>query len=123
MAPTCQRQVHGGTCGAPLHRVALNSREWGWADETGSMFGDRFPFNAYEELNRLAKIPERAADYALLKVLVDLGGTFHQHDPGSTRPAHVGPVPEHCDYPAYLSPSGWECRRCLAPLPADLPPL
>lgn len=111
--PICQRPVHRGTCGARLHRIAVNEREWGWADERGSTFGDRYPLEPYAELNRLSKIPARLGDYARLKAEVDLGGIFHQHNPGHTAGRlWEGTVPEHCDYPAYLSPSGWECRKC-----------
>lgn len=121
MTITCTVQVHGRrTCGALLHRVPSGPFDWAWADESGSTFGNRYPFNPYAELNRLQEIPARIGDYAMLKAEVDLGGTFHQHRPDPTAVPPTPPDPDrpadHCGQPSWLTPSGWLCRVCKEPL-------
>lgn len=110
-------------CGDALHRVAIPEDEWGWADETGSIYGmDRSlrhlapdPYTYLEGLAERCRggVPDAvAAEYHMLKVRLEVkGGTHHIHTP-ETVPAYVGDVPEHCGWPAMLRPSGWQCRQC-----------
>jgi hypothetical protein len=59
------------------------------------------------------------AEYSALKVRLDFGGTFHEHYPREW-PAWDGPpAPEHCGWPAWLRPSGWQCRQCGAALAVE----
>lgn len=124
-------------CPAVLHRVAVPELgEWGWADAQGSRFGDD-PDVAMlkpDPYACLAALGERcitgkgkgrqvdlraAGEYSMLKVRLDFGGTFHQHYPREL-PAYDGPpAPEHCGRPAWLRPSGWQCRQCGAALAAE----
>ena len=62
----------------------------------------------------------RAREYSALKVRLEMGMTFHIHRiraadepacPGSVRCCGYG-VPYCCEWPAWLRPSGWQCRRC-----------
>lgn len=57
-----------------------------------------------------------AREYSALKVRLETGGTFHVHQPDGPGPVHDGPVPEHCGWPGWLHPSGWQCRQCGAAL-------
>lgn len=120
-------------CPAQLHQAA-NERldEWVWLDEAGSPVGDDpdLPPDPYGHLADLAGMCERAhrqsrrgaeptwlyhaavREYSSLKVRLEFGGTFHTHRPLHLPPPYPGPVPEHCGWPAWLRPSGWQCRQC-----------
>ena len=55
----------------------------------------------------------RGREYSALKVRLEMGGTFHIHQVrASDTPPYRGPAVQHCDYPAWLRPSGWWCRKC-----------
>lgn len=103
-------------CGVDLHRIAVNDDEWGWADPSGSTFGDNFPSDPYAEMDRLIAAGN-IGRYHLLKVRVETGGAFHQHH-GLAGPHSRSDQPDHCGQPAYLAPTGWRCRAtdCKAPL-------
>jgi hypothetical protein len=126
----------GVTCPAVLHRVAIPELdEWGCADDAGSRFGDDPDLahcgpDPWAYLNELGERCIRgegkkavldlaaAREYSALKVRLETGGTFHQHYPKpGAEPAWDGPpVPEHCGWPGWLRPSGWQCRQCGAAL-------
>lgn len=56
---------------------------------------------------------DRGREYTALKVRLDMKGTFHiHHVRADDTPAYRGPAVQHCDYPAWLRPSGWWCRKC-----------
>jgi hypothetical protein len=121
-------------CPALLHRVAIPELdEWGWADEQGSRFGqdpdvamlkpDPYAYLAAlggrcvtgKGKGRLVD-HQAAAEYTMLKVRLEMSGTLHEHYPRE-QPAYEGPpAPEHCGWPAWLRPSGWQCRQCGAAL-------
>jgi hypothetical protein len=115
---TCIVPLFGGkVCGAAVHRAARTPRDWGWADESGSFFGPRFPSDPYEALAGMAQDMRRyGAAYSRLKANLDLcGPNIHQHRATSVA-APRNDQPECCGWPGYLSPSGWECRGCRAAL-------
>ena len=59
-----------------------------------------------------AEYHARGREYSALKVRLEFG-TFHIHRAReSDVPPYQGPPVSHCDYPAWLRPSGWRCRRC-----------
>jgi hypothetical protein len=128
-------------CGAELHRVALlGADEYAWADGDCHVMGidkDLLPLEAeggpYARLNALAAFmtasqkvakgrPERlsathwaaAREYSALKVRMDMSPGIHVHHAraGDSAPLYLGQVPEHCEWPMQLRPSGWHCRRC-----------
>lgn len=126
-------------CPAVLHRVAIPELdEWGWADEQGQRFGDDPDLahcgpDPWAYLNELGERCIRgkgkkavldlaaAREYSMLKVRLETGGTFHEHYPKpGAEPAWDGPpVPEHCGWPGWLRPSGWQCRQCGAALDVE----
>jgi hypothetical protein len=128
-------------CGDLVHMVAAENNEWMWAGRDEKITGlmpifRHLDVHPYERLKQLGdeitaffKLPKgkqtpelwaaqnRAfAEYNPLKVRLDMGGTFHTHTViGSTLPVEVADARkaiEHCDYPAYRRPLGWECRVC-----------
>lgn len=118
-------------CGDALHRVVIKEvDEWGWSDETGSIYGtDRDlrhlepnPYAYLQALSdrytdakgRMTAMPTSVAgEYSMLMVRLDLGGTFHTHQPENIQQEpFTGELPQHCEWPAMLRPSGWQCRRC-----------
>jgi hypothetical protein len=127
-------------CAVPLVRVAdLTADEYAWANAGGHQTGTdpdvahllpdpygRLAILA-SELGRAQAVRTkrasrtwlywaRAREYGALKVRLEMGGTFHVHQPDGPGPVHEGPVPEHCNWPGWLRPSGWQCRRCGAAL-------
>ena len=128
-------------CPAQLH-LAADTRldEWVWHDESGSILGDDpdLPPDPYGRLAHLGEIQmaahkqhkpgksdltwvfwAAAREYSALKVRLDFGGTWHTHYPREHGPAlHDGLVPEHCGWPMWLRPSGWQCRQCADRLEA-----
>ena len=121
-------------CKAPLHRAAdLVTDEFVWVDEHGHQTGDDPDVADLkpDPYACLAALGERcvtgkdrktaldlaaAREYSALKVRLETGGSFHVHQPDSPGPVHDGPVPEHCGWPGWLRPSGWQCRQCGASL-------
>lgn len=103
-------------------------------------FGGAYAYLAWlaDEMDRLSKLSRKRKDgchwpdeparltyhargreYAALKVRLELGGTFHiHHVRASDSPPYRGPAVSCCEYPAWLRPSGWWCRRCGQPLQA-----
>jgi len=60
----------------------------------------------------------RGREYSALKVRLEMGGTFHVHQVmASDIPPYCGPDVRCCEYPAWLRPSGWQCRQCRQPVP------
>lgn len=60
-----------------------------------------------------AEYHARGREYSALKVRLEFGGTFHIHQArASGTPDYQGTVPECCGWPAWLRPSGWQCRQC-----------
>lgn len=120
---TCGVPVHHGMCKAPLTQVPYaDTDEWAWADASGSITGDRYLFNPYEELEAL-KFAGQLGAYHALKVELDLAGSFHMHRP-LVYPVAIYPdrPDDHCGWPSYLSPRGWLCRVCKAELtPKEIP--
>ena len=55
-------------------------------------------------------------EYGALKVRLEMGGTFHVHQPGSPGPAYEGAVPWCCGWPGWLRPGGRQCRQYGAAL-------
>jgi hypothetical protein len=107
------------TCGEELHRIAISDREWGWVDSKGAYSHRRYPFNPYQRLNELASTDKkdhqygrRIEEYSRLLVDLEFGGMFHMHKPVSYPPELRADQPDHCGWPAYLAPHGWECRVC-----------
>ncbi len=59
----------------------------------------------------------RGREYSALKVRLEMGGTFHIHQVrASGKPDYEGTVPYCCGQPAWLRPSGWQCRQCRQPV-------
>jgi len=124
-----QRKVCCRLCGDRLHKIAhQGTDEFVWVDETNSPVGmdldlrhlQGSPYARLKELadtidgykNKLDPDCWRAsAEYISLKVRMEFKGMHHVHQPNRV-PAYDGDVPEHCDYPMWLRPSGWYCRRC-----------
>lgn len=112
--PECVVPVHGGTCGVEVHRVPAGDLDWAWADDTGSTFGPRYPFDPYAALERFRQdMPRYGHLYSRLKAELDLGGVnLHQHRAAP----HPEPRPDmpadHCGWPPHLAPIGWRCRVC-----------
>jgi hypothetical protein len=129
-------------CGDKLHRVADERADtWEWADENGRRFGADadlrdLPGGPGAYLARLGDMLARAQavsssraartwlywrtakEYSALKVRL-ASGTFHEHLPDYLdMPPFEGVVPEHCNWPMRLRPSGWQCRECGERLPA-----
>lgn len=105
-------------CGDDLYRAVFRDL-WTWHDSAGSPTGRdadlRHLPDPYQALNDLAARDDyqAACDYALLKVRLDIGLSFHMHDVRSDDlPGFPGVVPYHCDGPMWLRPSGWQCRTC-----------
>jgi hypothetical protein len=103
--------------------------EWGWVDEDGKHMHERYSFDPYERLNKLAAISNKDARYAAamqeysrLKVDLDFGGWLQMHVPSAIQPEPRADQPDHCGQPAYLAPAGWQCRECKAWLDT-LPPV
>lgn len=110
--------------------------EWVWADGNGSMTGPAadLPPDPYGYLAALSDMQlamhalhkrtksdftplfwARATEYSMLKVRLEMGGTWHTHYPVEHGPAiQAGPLPWHCGWPMWLRPSGWQCRQCKA---------
>lgn len=122
-------------CGKTLYQVAAaDSQEWIWVDADNSVMHSRYPGNPYEELNRLAAVPvpgkksdDRARaryakameTYSRLKVDLEMGGWYQLHLPVDLSAETYPDRPDdHCSEPPYLSPSGWQCRKCKTPLEA-----
>jgi hypothetical protein len=130
-------------CGDPVHQVPRGD-EWAWAGPDGKTTGidaDLRPLYAggsdpYAHLSLLAErmgaaMTARggprgtrasltllywaaAREYSALKVRLETGGTFHQHQVHASRgPGNRGPLPYHCAGPMRLTPSGWACRQCM----------
>ena len=126
----------GSPNGPDTDMVALFAPEANWL---GSV-------SPYDHLARLAALLDEATagkrtettwlyarsirEYVALKVRLDVGMSFHYHqlpsDWDAARFAETyvpGPqpraadLPYHCDRPAYLRPSGWQCRECRVMLP------
>jgi hypothetical protein len=88
-------------------------------------------------LDKAHKAPKRSCttwvyevtvrEYSALKIRLDSGYTTHLHLPDPATVVEHGPRPDpvsHCDYPAWLRPTGWQCRRCGADLtPRWEPPM
>lgn len=113
----CGVLVYQGICGAELTRVPYgDTDDWAWADASGSLTGDRYPFDPYRMLDRL-KTAGRLGAYHALKVEMDLSGSFHMHHP-LVYPVtvHDRRPGDHCGWPAYLAPRGWICRVCKTEL-------
>jgi hypothetical protein len=121
-------------CLAVLHRVAIPELdEWGWAGEDGQRSGTD-PDVAHLQPDPhayLAALGGRciagkgkdrrtdlraAGEYSMLKVRLEMGGTFHEHYPREQLAYDGPPAPEHCGWPGWLRPSGWQCRQCGAAL-------
>ena len=104
-----------------------------WADEAGRTYGrDADLAHIPDPYGHLGDLAVRALagdllagqEYSALKVRLDTGcGYEHQHqaDASGEPPLCPDPVPECCDYPAWLCPSGWWCRRCSRRLPVPVP--
>jgi hypothetical protein len=115
-------------CPARLVRVAdPRTDTWLWADESGSCTGTDGdlahipdPHGHLADLDRMARAGDMRAgrEYAALSIRLTTG-YHHEHYPADLAglPPHEGPVPEHCGWPAWLRPSGWQCRRCGERLP------
>lgn len=106
-------------CGRELHRIRVSDTEWGWADADGGATHSRYPFNPYERLNDLAAVSPKSpqyvrsmAEYSRLVVDVDMGGWYQMHIPSRQAPEPRADQPDHCNWPAYLAPKGWQCRVC-----------
>lgn len=121
-------------CEAVLVRAAdTRTDEYIWVDLAGRTYGrDADLAHIPGPYGHLADLAERAVrgdwaaarEYGALKVRLDAGcGYEHAHwTDGAGEPhLHPGPVPECCDYPAWLRPSGWQCRRCKRRLPVPVP--
>jgi len=66
-----------------------------------------------------AEYHARGREYSALKVRLETGGTFHVHHVRSSEvPDYAGIVPYCCGWPAWLRPSGWQCRQCRKPVMA-----
>lgn len=129
-------------CGEPLHRIADNRLdEFIWVGRDGKPYGNdsdlarlfdpaRNPLGVSDPYDALSKMADRlnradkarrtcrtrlywqiAREYSALKVRLEMAGTFHQHWTSET-PPYTGEVPEHCGWPMWLRPSGWQCRQC-----------
>jgi hypothetical protein len=120
-------------CGAVLVRAAdTRTDEYVWVDLAGRMYGpDTDLAHIPDPYGHLADLAERAVrgdrraagEYSALKVRLETGGTDHVHwtDASDDPPLHSGPVPGCCGWPAWLRPSGWQCRRCKRRLPVPVP--
>lgn len=110
-------------CGVMCTQVPGAGDEWAWAGPDGKVTGrdrdlirnclgpDGKPANPYEALAWLREHGP-ATEYVMLKVRLDLGLSFHVHQVmDKCRPAQPA-VRYHCEYPAWLRPSGWQCRVC-----------
>jgi hypothetical protein len=129
-------------CGDPVCCVP-HGDEWAWAGPDGKTTGTDTglrPFYAagsdpYAHLARMAERMDAAMtacggprgkrasltplywaaarEYSALKVRLETGLTFHQHQVHASRgPGNCGPLPGHCGWPMRLTPSGWACRQC-----------
>jgi hypothetical protein len=129
-------------CPAKLYRIPVtHTNEWGWQDAGGNRFGDdpdtamlkpdpyAYLATLAAKLDKAHKAPKRSCttwvyeaairEYSALKVRLDFGHTIHLHLPDPRTVVEHGPRPDpvsHCDYPAWLRPTGWQCRRCRADL-------
>jgi hypothetical protein len=129
-------------CGDPLHPVANERTDtFIWVDASGSQTGvdaDLRQLPGGDPFARLDVLTDRlkasryrdsaaAAEYSALTIrLGGTGGaaarTHHEHWAPVSEPMYTGLVPECCGWPAWLRPSGWQCRRCrrrLGPPPPD----
>ena len=127
-------------CPAELHLAADTQQdEWVWHDVHGRMTGSdpglpADPYGYIADLGEAIMAAHKAhrpgkaeftgvfwaagREYSMLKVRLETGGTWHTHSPREHGPAlHQGPVPEHCGWPMWLRPSGWQCRQCRARAP------
>lgn len=130
-------------CGDTLYRAAVMWDEWGYVDGRGNRLGTdsdlrHLPDGAYARLSELAERcttsagksdmsveGERAIrEYGRLKTRMEFGSSFHTHRAMEhLRVPNCGqePVPYGCGMPAYLRPSGWQCRVHLVPLEQCVP--
>lgn len=134
-------------CGVPVWRTGGADNEWYWTDLDGSSVGLdhiwlELGVEPYQRLAKLSreivsyhglrdsqKTPEqdrvinaRFIEYSLLGNRIAFGGgPSHVHrvaaEVGNTPLG--GQTPEHCGFPAYRRPSGWQCRECRADLGDD----
>lgn len=141
MLPISATEYPCYVCEVPVHMVAAANNEWMWAGRDDQLMGPGKEFahldvHPYERLKQLSeqiqaffKLPKgkqtlelqvaqhRAfAEYGPLKTRLELAMSIHTHTViGSSLPADVANARkkiEHCDYPAYRRPQGWECRVC-----------
>jgi hypothetical protein len=128
--PVCQM------CPAVLVRAAdLVQDDWVWVHGAGSRTG-RDPDLAYIPgpyghlgdlgVRALAGDMRAAQEYSALKARLDAScGYEHEHWPDPRQVTRYDdsdePMPEHCGWPAWRRPSGWQCRHCQARLPVPGP--
>lgn len=128
-------------CGDLLHLAAsAPADEYVYVDEAGSQTGTdadlrQLPGGGYARLAELDRMMTRAQagkrcertwlywalarEYSMLKVRLEMGGTFHVHHARQHRHTvdHQEPrlrtwtAPECCGWPMWLRPSGWHCRQ------------
>lgn len=139
LAPSSTGELPCYLCEDPCHMIALPDDTWGWAGRDGKITATDLRFRnlpggtpyarlkelsdkiqAYFKLPKSKQTPQMAAEqdawfreYSSLKTASEMGLSFHVHHVLAPKPAQERPsTVEHCDYPAWRRPSGWQCRKC-----------
>lgn len=104
-------------CGTTMSRQAIND-EFVWRDSDGrvAIHGFGLPdgyATVYELLDHLAQHDILAYSALAPKVTSGMDPYTHYHDRTCPCPPGTHPVPpDHCGWPAMLTPDGWVCRQC-----------